>query len=117
LTWETQVLQIGWKAEPEDRRKAQAGRRLEGMAGGSASGDGRRSGRRRNRKAGWRRKSKAGGKVESEGWLKAQAGNGPEDLLKDLTVDEGFEVEGWKAEPERSSRRESEADWKARLKG
>jgi len=84
---------VGWMVEPEDRRKAQAGRRLEGMAGGSAGGDGRRSGRRRNRKVGWRRESKAGGKVGSEGWLKARAGNGPEDLLKDLTVDEGLEVE------------------------
>jgi len=117
LTWETQVKQVGWKAEPEDRRKAQAGRRLEGMAGGSAGGDGRRSGRRRNRKAGWRRKSKAGGKVGSEGWLKAQAGKWTGRLAEGS--DSRWRVRGWdwKAEPERGSRRKSEVDWKARLKG
>jgi len=84
---------------------------LEGMAGGSAGGDGRRSERKRNRKVGWRRKSKAGAKVGSDGWLKAQAGNGPEDLLKDLTVDEGLEVEVG-----RQSRREA-ADASRRLIG
>jgi len=62
------------------------------MAGESAGGDGRGSARRRNRKASWRRKSKGSGTVGSEGKLKAQAGDRPEDLLKDLTVDEGLEV-------------------------
>jgi hypothetical protein len=66
---------------------------LNGMAGESAGGDGRRPGRRRSRKVGRRRKSKAGRKVGSEGRSKAQAGDGPEDLLKGLTVDEGLEVE------------------------
>lgn len=65
---------------------------MEGMAEGSAGGDGRRPGRKRNRNVGWRRKSKVDGKVGLDGWLKAQAGHGPEDLLKDLTVDEGLEV-------------------------
>jgi len=62
------------------------------MAGGSAGGDGRRPGRKRNRKVGRRRKPEAGRKVGSEGKLKAQAGDGPEDLLKGLTIDEGLEV-------------------------
>jgi hypothetical protein len=62
------------------------------MAGGSVGGDGRRPGRRRNRKVGWKRKLKAGRKVGPDGRLKAQAGNKPNGLLRDLTVDEGLEV-------------------------
>jgi hypothetical protein len=68
-------LEVGWKVEPEDGSKAQAGGSLEGMAERSAGGASRRPVKRRGRRVDRRRKSQVVRKAGPEGRSKAQAGD------------------------------------------